>query len=86
MIISLPNGKSIEVSLEAYLRMTDDDFNNLMALNSGEDFNSPFAFSVLLYGEERLREEIDEDSIADELADPSDLDKLEDLDIEKFDE
>ena len=35
MIINLPNGKTIEVSLEVYLRMTDDDFEYLISINAG---------------------------------------------------
>jgi hypothetical protein len=80
MIISLPNGKSIEISLEAYLRMTDEDFEYLMSLNWGEDIINPFESSVLLYGEYKEEEEIDEDSDSEE------VDKLKDLDSENHDE
>lgn len=85
MIINLPNGKSIEVSLEAYLRMTDDDFEYLMAVNWGEELRNPFESSVLLYGEARSDED-DEDEECEELTDPSDLDKLQDLDADILDE
>lgn len=81
MIINLPNGKSIEVSLEAYLRMTDDDFEYLMAVNWGEELRNPFESSVLLYGEAKP-DEFDEEEETEEYVDPSDLDKLQDLDIE----
>lgn len=85
MIINLPNGKSIEVSLEAYLRMTDDDFEYLMAVNWGEEFRNPFESSVLLYGEAKA-DEYDEDEDIEEYVDPSDLDKLQDLDADIQDE
>jgi hypothetical protein len=86
MIINLPNGKSIEVSLEAYLRMTDDDFEYLMAVNWGEEFCNPFEYSVLLYGEAKADEYDDEDEDIEESVDPSDLDKLQDLDADIQDE
>ena len=85
MIINLPNGKSIEVSLEAYLRMTDDDFEYLMAVNWGEEFRNPFESSVLIYGEAKA-DEYDEDEDIEEYVDPSDLDKLQDLDADIQDE
>ena len=86
MIINLPNGKSIEVSLEAYLRMTDDDFEYLMAVNWGDEFRNPFESSVLLYGEAKADEYDDEEESTEEYVDPSDLDKLQDLDADIQDE
>jgi len=85
MIINLPNGKSIEVSLEAYLRMTDDDFEYFMAANLGDEFRNPFESSVLLYGEAKA-DEVEEDEETEESVDPSDLDKLQDLDADIQDE
>tara|TARA_R110000868_G_scaffold26739_1_gene102697 strand:- start:192 stop:431 length:240 start_codon:yes stop_codon:yes gene_type:complete len=79
MIISLPNGKTIEVSLEVYLRMTDDDFEYLMSINYGEEFINPFIASVLAHGEAK----IDEDSEEEEELD---LDTLSELDAENYDE
>jgi hypothetical protein len=86
MIINLPNGKSIEVSLEAYLRMTDDDFEYLMAVNWGEELRNPFESSVLLYGEAKADEYDDDEEPTEEYVDPSDLDKLQDLDADIQDE
>lgn len=51
MIISLPTGKCIEVSLETYLRMTDEDFEYLVATNWGTAIENPFQGSVLTHGE-----------------------------------
>jgi hypothetical protein len=50
MIYQLPNGKSIELSIEQYLRMTDEDLKGLVAYNFGEEFNDPFIHSVLKNG------------------------------------
>jgi hypothetical protein len=83
MIINLPNGKSIEVSLEVYLRMTDDDFEYLMSINCGDEVLNPFEASVLLYGEAKPDEEYEENY---EINEPTDLDKLLDLDAEVDDE
>jgi hypothetical protein len=79
MIINLPNGKTIEVSLEVYLRMTDDDFEYLMSMNWGEEFANPFIASVLVHGEAKVDEEYEEE---EEL----DLDTLSELDAENYDE
>jgi hypothetical protein len=81
MIINLPNGKSIEVSLEVYLRMNDDDFQYLMSMNYGDEFSNPFVGSVLIHGEIRLDEDQDEETL-----DESDSDTLSDLDAENYDE
>lgn len=36
MIFSLPNGKVINLTIEEYLNLTDEDIQMLMALNYGE--------------------------------------------------
>jgi hypothetical protein len=43
----MPNGKIIEMSVEQYLDMTDDDFQDLMANNYGEEVEDPWFGSVL---------------------------------------
>jgi hypothetical protein len=50
MIYQLPNGKSVEMSTEQYFRMTDEDFQFLIATNAGEEINDPFSGSVLRRG------------------------------------
>lgn len=79
MIINLPNGKTIEVSAEVYLRMTDEDFEYLVSINCGDDVTNPFEASVLLYGEAKQ-----DDEEEDDVPEPSDLDKLLDLDAENM--
>jgi hypothetical protein len=73
MIYQLPSGKCIEISLEQYLRMTDEDFEMYLAYNYGEELNDPFAHSVLKYGGAAEKEVIDEDSIVEEEDDIEDL-------------
>jgi len=63
MLVNLANGKTIEMSIEQYLSMTDDDFQYLVSTNSGDEIYDPFYGSVLKYGEneeEEIDEEIDE--------------------------
>jgi hypothetical protein len=81
MIVNLPNGKTIEVSLEVYLRMTDEDFEYLMSLNSGDEVGNPFQASVLVYGEVPSDDDEDEEDDVE-----SDVDTLSDLDAENYDE
>jgi hypothetical protein len=61
MIYQLPNGKSIEMSIDQFLKMTDQDLKNLVAFNHGEEFNDPFIHSVLRHGSVSVREELEED-------------------------
>lgn len=79
MIINLPNGKTIEVSLEVYLRMTDDDFEYLISVNYGDEVLNPFQASVLIYGEAAPDDDEEEET-------EPDVDTLSDLDAEKYDE
>lgn len=67
MLYQLPNGKCIEISIEQYLRMSDDELNMYVAYNYGEEVNDPFALSVLRYGSASEKEDkIDEDFIEDD--------------------
>ena len=68
MIYQLPNGKSIELSIEQYLRMTDEDLKGLVAYNFGEEFNDPFIHSVLKNGSLDADdfEELDENDFTEE--------------------
>lgn len=51
MMYQLPNGKTIEISTEQFLDMTDEDFEYLIAHDAGEQFQNPFSNSVLYDGE-----------------------------------
>jgi hypothetical protein len=91
MLYQLPNGKCIEISLEQYLSMSDDELNMYMAYNIGEEVNDPFALSVLRHGSSSERPDLDdfdlleESSIEDELGikeltDIPSEEKLDDID------
>jgi len=85
MIVSLPNGKVVEMSLEQYLRMTDEDFQFMVAQNWGEEINNPFHGSVLEDGEyaeipipETFADEVAIEDIIDDLTDIDPSEKLSD--------
>jgi hypothetical protein len=97
MLYQLPNGKCIEISIEQYLRMSDQDFNMYIAYNIGEEINDPFAYSVLRYGSISEKEDDEfhkmiEESLIDEeeeyiedLTDISDEEKLLDDEFIDYD-
>lgn len=93
MIYQLPNGRCIEMSVEQYLRMSDDELRNMVANNWGEEINDPFAYSVLRHGsvtskEEKLEECGPEDFDEEEIEDLTDVlleDKLYDEDFIDYD-
>jgi len=82
MIVSLPNGKVVEMSLEQYLNMDDDDYSNLIAYNYGEEVQDPFHGSVLLYGESSLDYEEEEEESLPDLTEVDNIEKLKELDAE----
>lgn len=47
MIVSLTNGKVMQVTCEMYLQMTDDDFQYLLSLDWGDHIEDPFHHSML---------------------------------------
>lgn len=84
MLIQLANGKCIELSVEQYLRLSDQDLKELESLNWGEEINDPFAISVLKYGpstRSETYEEDEDDEIEPDLNDISDEEKLSDSDF-----
>jgi len=75
MIYQLPNGKCIEMSVEQYLKMTDEDFQNIIGYNFGEEFNDPFIHSVLRHGpaKEDIEDELEEDYPEEDFEDLIDI-------------
>ena len=47
MLYSLPNGKVVEISVEQYLELTDEELEYLISINFGEHIENPFFGSVL---------------------------------------
>jgi hypothetical protein len=83
MLYQLPNGRSVEISLERFLKMTDQDLKDLGTFNDGENINDPFALSVLRYGTTCIDDEdIDEvdEEVEQDLTDVNPEEKLYDED------
>jgi hypothetical protein len=76
MLYQLPTGKTIEISVEEFLSLTDEDFQNIIASDYGMELNQPFFNSSL----EKPFKEIIEIHDA-ELPDIDIIDKLNDQDI-----
>jgi hypothetical protein len=83
MIYQLPTGKAIEISLEQFLEMTDDDLDYLNAYNVGEPIEDPWFGSVLTTGSKEEDSSFHEDAVTEDLTAITDLEKLiaADLDI-----
>ena len=83
MLIQLANSKCIELSVEQYLRLSDQDLKELESLNWGEEINDPFAISVLKYGPSKRSEthQEEDNEIEPDLNDISDEEKLSDSDF-----
>ena len=76
MFYQLPTGRVIEISLDQYLSMTNEDLEYLIAHNVGENIEDPF------YGSRIKDKQIPENSESD-LLDLSSEEKLIDLDLDK---
>lgn len=79
MLYQLPTGKTIEISTEQYLEMTDEDFEYLIAYNYGDTLENPWFGSV-------ITKKPPPDIVIEEtpeLTDMSQDEKLLDLDLDK---
>lgn len=79
MLYQLPNGKVIEITVDQYLRLTDDEIQELVAYNFGDVVDNPF-FGSALDGKFMTQEDIWEvdEEIEPDLPDIDDLEKLSD--------
>jgi hypothetical protein len=50
MLVNLPNGKTVDMSFEDYLRLGMDEYSYLMQHNVGFETEDPFTSSVLRKG------------------------------------
>ena len=73
MIYQLPSGRVIEITLEQYLEMSDDDIEFFIAYEVGEYSENPFYASVI-----KVKTKEDEEEFFDE----DDLDDFLDIDID----
>lgn len=80
MLVELGNGKTVSMSLEYFLEMTEDGYQQMIAADMGEHINDPFFDSV-------LRETSDEAwwiTGGDRAAVPDELDLTEIDSLEKY--
>lgn len=82
MLYQLPNGKTIEISTEQYLRMSDEELNMYLAYNAGEELNDPFAISVLKHGPNNIFEEDDDDDFYDSELTEEYIEDLTDISLD----
>jgi hypothetical protein len=78
MIYQLTSGKVIEISIEQYLQMTDEDIEYFIAYEVGEFYENPFLNSAL-----------NDKNIIDDIYDPIDQvynDKSLDIDDDLLEE
>lgn len=80
MFYNLPNGKTISISLELYIALSDEELSLLIAENIGEDINDPFSMSSL--EEEYLDDEIEINFSEKEIYEIPQEEKINDLDVE----
>lgn len=85
MIYQLSNGKVVEISIDQYFDLTDDDIEYLIAYNIGEEINNPFFNSSFNYKQVIIKEEYEDDEFLD-LLDIDIEEKLTDLDITIFED
>ena len=79
MIYQLPNGKIINISIETYLKMTDEDFKNLQDSNIGYSLENTNPF-VITEDSGEIIENIEVD--LDGYTLPDDIEFLSEDDIE----
>jgi hypothetical protein len=84
MRYQLPTGIYVEISIETYLTLSDNDIQALIANNQGSDYDDPFAASVLKYGEFYVDEDIYADFEDEEIKDLLSLDPNEKIMDEDF--
>ena len=82
MIYQLSSGKIIEISLEQYLDMTDEDIEYFIAYNIGDEINNPFYNASFNYKQVNLVEDDKNEEVLD-LLDTDIIQKLTDLDLDK---
>lgn len=80
MIYQLPNGNSIEISVEQYLNMSDAELDYLNATNSGDYIENPWFGSVL--SKNNCPKPDDEEFMLNDLTSISDEEKLLNPDID----
>jgi|GEM_PF-2394246 len=84
MRYQLPTGICVEINIDTYLTLSDDDIQALIADNQGLDYDDPFAASILKYGEFYVDEDVYTDFEDEEIKDLLSLDPDEKIMDEDF--
>lgn len=79
MLYNLPNGKTIHLSIDEFLTITDDEIQFLVAYGYGEVINNPRYGSAVNTNEDPEDEEL-EDAEDREMPEVTLLEKYSDLD------
>jgi hypothetical protein len=79
MLYQLPSGKVIEMSVEQYLDMSDDQLDRLIARNQGDILEDPWHGSIL---NKQIVSLADDEEIFPDLTDLNQIEKYTDLDID----
>lgn len=89
MLYTLSNGRTIDIPVEVYLDMTDEELHMLNGMNIGSDSLSPFHNSVLTHGEISISEvqfsDLNPESAEEyepDLTELESVEKLEELDLD----
>lgn len=64
MLVNLPNGRTVNMSIDQYLSLTDDDIKYMVSLNCGSTASSPWCGSAIKKpGRIRVTDEEEDDDI-----------------------
>lgn len=79
MLYQLRNGRTIEITVEQFLWMSDAELESLESTYYGEVVNDPFAISVLHYGPAVQEDAIDDFNYNDSPEDLTNISKEDKL-------
>ena len=77
MLYQLPDGRTIELSIEDYLSFTDEEIRGLMAYDIGIEVNNPFYGSIV---KKPIKSNSEEEDKTPDVDKASEEEKLKDQD------
>jgi len=86
MLYQLPNGKTIEISIEDFLDMDDEDFQNIVASGHGMEVTNPFFYSGMQSKQKKNNTDNSNQIDGKDLTEMNTIDKINDQDIEPSDD
>jgi len=82
VIYQLPTGKVIELTIEQYLSMSDDDIANLLTFACFLEYNDPFTSSVIHHASSQTELKSDLENLGYESLSKEELEELDNSIIE----